>query len=171
MQTLPVFPAKPLALAAALVLALLFCPAAAAGKTCYTPEQAVQHENKDVCVRAHVYRVVELVDGTRFLDVCPPEMPDDACRFSILSLRADRTQVGDLKPLEGQEIEIRGVIRPFNLRHEMVLSHARQLHGGAEKFHPNPSLIKGFSAEDHKGPISDPAQRGGRHRSVYNRKH
>ena len=34
--------------------------------------------NKDVCVTAHVYDVVQLPDGTRFLDVCTPDTTDVA---------------------------------------------------------------------------------------------
>ncbi len=31
--------------------------------------------DKDVCITAHVYDVVELADGTRFLDICTPATP------------------------------------------------------------------------------------------------
>ena len=155
----------------AVFVLLLVCPAAFAGKTCYTPEQAAQHINKEVCIRAHVYEVVELQDGTRFLDVCSPATADDQCRFSIVSLKADRGEVGDLQRLDQQDIEIRGIVRPFNARAEIVLSHVRQLHGGSEKFRPNPALLNGFSAEDHKPAIGDPAMRSGHHRAVFNQRH
>ncbi len=56
--------------------------------------QAGQHLNQDVCIRAHVYEVIELADGTRFLDVCSPETSDAACHFTIVSLREDRKEVG-----------------------------------------------------------------------------
>ena len=61
---------------------------ALAGKTkpCVTAEEATELVNKDVCVSAHIYDVVELPDGTRFLDVCKPETPDEKCRFTIVSL-------------------------------------------------------------------------------------
>jgi len=48
-------------------------------KPCVTADQASKLLNKDVCVTAHVFDVVELPNGTRFLDVCTPETPDDAC--------------------------------------------------------------------------------------------
>ena len=37
-------------------------------KICMTAEEAAKTPNKDVCVTAHIYEVVELPDGTRFLD-------------------------------------------------------------------------------------------------------
>lgn len=145
--------------------ALPTCPAAE--RPCIAPEDAARHLNRDVCVAAHIYDVVELADGTRFLDVCSPETPDEQCRFSIVSLREDRREVGDLSEYKGREVRIRGVIRPFNARTEMVLSHERQFRGGSEKFRPNPALLKGFSAEDHGTAFRDPTLRASRHRSAF----
>ena len=136
-------------------------------RTCYSPEDALSHQNKDVCVTAHVYDVVELADGTRFLDVCRPETPDEQCRFTVMSMHSDRNEVGDLNQYRQQDIEIRGVVRPYGGRAEIILSHARQFHGGAEKFRPNPALLHGFSAEDHKPAVNDPALRSGHHQSVF----
>jgi hypothetical protein len=87
-----------------------------------------------VCIHAHVYDVIELADGTRFLDVCSPETSDAACHFTIVSLRQDNKEVGSLEVLRGQEIEIRGTVHSFAERAGIILSHQRQLHGGAEKF-------------------------------------
>jgi hypothetical protein len=136
----------------------------AAAKPCFDIQQAGQHLNQDVCIRAHVYDVVELADGTRFLDVCSPETSDAACHFTIISLRQDSKEVGSLESLRSQEIEIRGTVHSFAERAGIVLSHQRQLHGGAEKFRPNPALIKGFSAADGKPAFEDPAFKSGGHR-------
>jgi hypothetical protein len=148
---------------------LFFCaiPMGFASSACYSPEDALEHLHKDICITAHVYDVVELSDGTRFLDVCSPETPDAQCRFTIMSMNGDRNEVGDLSQYLHQEIRIRGVIRPYNGRAEILLSHARQFHGGGEKFRPNPALLKGFSAEDHKPGVNDPALRSGHHRSMF----
>src|SRR5579862_5955871 len=78
----------------------------AAERPCYAWLEAGRHLNQDVCVAAHVYDVVELADGTRFLDVCSPETPDEKCSFTIISLRQDRKEVGGLDELRGKEIEI-----------------------------------------------------------------
>ena len=116
-----------------LTLALLvLCPTAgAATKACISLQDVANHLNKDMCVAAHVYDVVELQDGTRFLDLCSPNTSDEDCRFSIVSPRESRADVGDLKPLREQDIQIRGIVRPFAGRTEIVLSHVRQLHGGS----------------------------------------
>ena len=65
-------------------------------KPCVTADEATTLVNKDVCVTAHVYDVVELPDGTRFLDVCTPETTDEKCKFTIVSLWEDRDEVGEL---------------------------------------------------------------------------
>lgn len=120
--------------------------------------------NKDVCVTAHVYDVVELPDGTRFLDVCLPETPDDRCRFTIVSLRPDRDEVGELGKYRDTDVHIRGIVQPMHGRAGMVLSHSRQFYGGPPKFKPNPKLIHGFSAEQGRPAVNDPNLRsqGGR---------
>jgi hypothetical protein len=64
-----------------LVLLALAAPLptfAATQKPCVTAEEASKLVNKDVCVTAYVYDVVQLPDGTRFLDVCTPQTPDQA---------------------------------------------------------------------------------------------
>jgi hypothetical protein len=120
--------------------------------------------NKDVCVTAHIFDVVELPDGTRFLDVCTPETTDEKCKFTIVSLWEDREEVGELSKYRNMNVQIRGIVRPMHGRAGMVLSHARQFYGGPPKFKPNPLLARGFSADESRPPINDPNLRsqGGR---------
>lgn len=112
-------------------------------KACLPPAQAEQKPNKDVCVAVHVYDMVELPDGTRFLDVCSPNTPDDRCWFTIVSLWNDRAQVGSLLQYRDANIQIRGIVRPMCGRWGMEPSHVRQLYG-PPKFRPNPRLTNGF---------------------------
>jgi hypothetical protein len=153
-------------------LMLLLCPLAAFAanpKTCVNQDEAPGLVNKDVCVNVHVYEVVELADGTRFLDVCAPETPDDKCRFTIVSLREDRVEVGELQKFRDADVHARGIVQPMHGRNGMMLSHARQFHGGPPKFKPNPKLLHGFSGEQAKPPISDPNLRAqGGHRAFMN---
>jgi len=153
-------------------LMLLLCPLAAFAanpKTCVNQDEAPGLVNKDVCVNVHVYEVVELADGTRFLDVCAPETPDDKCRFTIVSLREDRVEVGELQKFRDADVHVRGIVQPMHGRNGMILSHARQFHGGPPKFKPNPKLLHGFSGEQAKPPISDPNLRAqGGHRAFMN---
>lgn len=133
-------------------------------KPCLTADQAAKALNKDVCISAHIYDVVQLSDGTRFLDVCSPETPDDKCRFTVVSLGQDRDTVGELRKYREMDVQIRGIVRPMHGRAGILLSHARQFNGGPPRFRPNPVLARGFDAEASRPPISDPNLRpqGGR---------
>jgi hypothetical protein len=139
-------------------LAALCIPAltlAAKPKPCVPADQAAQILNKDICISAHIYDVVQLPDGTRFLDVCSPQTPDDQCRFTVVSPPEDRTEVGELTKYRDADVQIRGIVQPMHGRAGMVLSHARQFYGGPPKFKPNPLLARGFSAENERPPLSD----------------
>lgn len=155
-----------------LLLSVLLCPVAAFAahpKACIPVDEAAQLANKDVCIEAHVYDVVELPDGTRFLDVCTPDTPDQKCRFTIVSLREDREEVGELRKFRDASVHVRGVVQPMHGRSGMVLSHVRQFYGGPPKFKPNPKLLHGFSGEQSKPPIADPNLRPhGGHRAFMN---
>jgi hypothetical protein len=139
-----------------LLLAAAPVPAVGAQKRCVTADQASKLVNKEVCVTAYVYDVVQLPDGTRFLDVCTPQTPDDACRFTIVSLWEDHDEVGELGKYRDMNVQIRGIVQPMHGRAGMVLSHARQFSGGPPKFKPNPKLARGFSADQSRPPVSDP---------------
>jgi hypothetical protein len=129
---------------------------AAAAKPCVATDQASKQLNKDICISAHIYDVVELPDGTRFLDVCTPQTTDEACRFTIISLWEDHAEVGELRKYRDMDVQVRGIVRPMHGRAGMVLSHARQFYGGPPKFKPNPRLARGFSADQSRPPINDP---------------
>ncbi len=142
---------------------------AAQQKPCLTAEEASNQVNKDVCISAHIYDVVELPDGTRFLDVCTPDTPDDRCRFTIVSLWEDRDEVGELHKYRDMDVHVRGIVRPMHGRAGIVLSHARQFYGGPPKFKPNPRLVRGFSAEESRPAVGDPNLRSqGGHRAFMN---
>jgi hypothetical protein len=142
---------------------------AAKPKPCVPADQAAQVLNKNVCISAHIYDVVQLPDGTRFLDVCSPQTPDDQCRFTVVSLPEDRSEVGELTRYRDANVQIRGIVQPMHGRAGMVLSHARQFYGGPPKFKPNPLLARGFTAEQERPAINDPNLRSqGGHRSFMN---
>ncbi len=160
-----------LAPAARCVGAQQTAPTKHTGPACMTASEAAQplKVNKDVCVSAHIYDVVELADGTRFLDVCPPDQPDDQCRFTFLSLRPDRDDVGDLRRYRNQNVEVRGILRATHGRMGILISHVRQFSGGPEKFRPNPKLLRDFSGQSDRMPVQDPnLVNSGHHRSFMN---
>jgi hypothetical protein len=154
-------------------LVLIVCvptlASAAKSRPCVTADQASKILNKDICISAHIYDVVQLPDGTRFLDVCSPQTPDDQCRFTVVSLPEDRIEVGELTKYRDADVQIRGIVQPMHGRAGMVLSHARQFYGGPPKFKPNPLLARGFSAENERPPLNDPNLRPhGGHRAFMN---
>ncbi len=155
-----------------IVLLMVVLPALAfAGqqKPCVTADEATKLIDKDVCVSAHIYDVVELPDGTRFLDVCTPDTTDEKCRFTIVSLWEDREEVGELRKYRDMNVQVRGIVRPMHGRAGMVVSHARQFYGGPPKFKPNPKLARGFNAEQDRPPLYDPNLRSqGGHRAFMN---
>jgi len=138
-------------------------PCAARSKSCVTAEEASRMLNKDVCITARVYEVVELSDGTRFLDICTPETPDERCRFTIVSFADDRSAVGELRKYRDMNVRVRGIVRPMHGRAGMVVSHVRQFYGGPPRFKPNPRLARGFSGEQERPPLSDPNLRAQGH--------
>jgi hypothetical protein len=138
-------------------------------KPCVTAEEATKLVDKDVCVSAHIYDVVELPNGTRFLDVCAPDTPDEKCRFTLVSLREDREEVGELRKYRDMNVQVRGIVRPMHGRAGIVVSHARQFYGGPPKFRPNPRLARGFNGEEERPPLNDPNLRSqGGHRAFMN---
>ncbi|HUV69840.1 MAG TPA: hypothetical protein VMW15_09285 [Terracidiphilus sp.] len=138
-------------------------------KQCITADQASRFLNKDICIAAHIYDVVQLPNGTRFLDVCTPDTPDARCHFTIESLWEDHGDVGELSKYKDTDVRVRGLVQPMHGRVGMMLSNARQFHGGPPKFRPNPRLAHGFSAEESRPPVSDPNLRSqGSHRAFMN---
>lgn len=151
--------------------------AAHAARRCYTTVQAPHHLHHKTCVRAHVYREINLDDGTRILDLCGPQAAGD-CEFALVSLDHDRKSVGNLQQYVGDDIEVRGTIEPIRDRAEILLRKANQLHEldasetaashrpretrkSQDRFQANPTLLKSFNAEQTRMPVSDPAFRTG----------
>ena len=155
-----------------LALILLFCSVAAFAKRpkpSITADEAVRLVNKDVCIEAHVYDVLQLQDGTQFLDACSPETPDEKCAFTVVSLRADREEVGELRKYRDADVDLRGIVQAMRGRSGIMLSHARQFYGGPPKFRPNPKPLRGFTGGESKPPIADPNLRPhGVHRAFMN---
>jgi hypothetical protein len=139
------------------MLAIASLSAQAKPRPCIPIEDASHNLNKDICISAHIYDVVQLPDGTRFLDVCTPQTTDDACRFTIISFWEDHTEVGDLKNYRDSNIQVRGIVQSLHGRAGLVLSHARQFNGGPPKFRPNPQLARGFNAAQSRPPVNDPS--------------
>jgi hypothetical protein len=61
-----------------------------------------------------------------------------ACPFSVVLFSHDLKDVGDVRRLEGRTIEIRGSIRLYDGRPEIILTRITQIAGGATLIPPLP---------------------------------
>jgi hypothetical protein len=138
----------------ALFILTAILPAAAAHArdlTC-TPADNTLHTSADTCLAAHVYDVVTVTGGTRFLDLCSPDIPDESCHLSIVSYKKDSRQVGDLTAFRGKDISIRGAVQKFDGRYVIVLNDQRQFHGQPARFIPDPRLLRNSPGEEDQDP-------------------
>jgi len=125
----------------ALLLFLLATPLASASD-CVPIFEARQHVGEDKCVTGKVVRVKIGARGVHFLDFCEDEV---ACPFSVVVFSHDLRDVGDVRRLAGQTIEIRGAVKLYDGRPEIILTRLRQITGGAAMI---PALPKNYDVEN-----------------------
>jgi hypothetical protein len=140
----------------------------ASHRACYSPTQASEHVDQDICLAVHIYRVEEASDGTRILDVCgnsvaaadeatvPHLAGSTSCSLLVMSLAQDRHEVGTLENVTNKDVQVRGTVHSMQGQTVLLVSHARQFHDGPEKFRPNPELLRGFTADEAATAFRDP---------------
>jgi hypothetical protein len=133
-------------------LAVLCFGIAACSHTLWAAEcipfaEAGKYVGSTKCVRGKVVRVEPGSGGVHFMDFC-----DDfrTCPFVVVVFAGNLKQVGDVRQLAGQEIEIHGPIKDYDGRAEIILERLSQLHGEAARI---PPLPKEYDVE-HKGKFS-----------------
>ena len=109
--------------------------------TCIPFDQAQKHIGETQCVSGKVLRVEAGVRGVHYLDFCEDY---GACSFSVVVFATDLKRIGDVDQLAGKTIEIRGEVKEYDGRAEIVLENARQLGGEATRLPPFP---KNFDVE------------------------
>lgn len=121
------------------VLLLLLTPAV--GADCIPFSEAAKHVGQTKCVSGRIVRVKPGSRGTTFFDFC-----DDyrLCPFTVVVFARDLKDVGDVRQLQGKQVEIHGEIKQYDGRAEIVLREARQLGGEAAQI---PSLPKAYDVE------------------------
>ena len=117
--------------------AVTFLAIASAGRAadCVTLDQARAYVGEVKCVTGKVVRVTTNDQGTHFLDFCEDRT---VCPFSAVVFPADLRDVGDVRKLAGRVIEIRGPVKLYDGRAEIVLRRINQLSGGAAMIPPVP---------------------------------
>src|SRR5512143_2746025 len=91
-------------LASILWFAFASAPAVA---QCIPFSEALQHVGETRCVKGKVLHVEQGKAGTTYLDFC---LDYKQCTFTVVIFASNLRDVGDVRQLEGQEIEIHGPI-------------------------------------------------------------
>lgn len=124
------------------LLALLFSARSASASDCIPIHEASQHVGETRCVTGKVVRVKVGVKGVHFLDFCEDQM---SCPFSVVVFYDDLKDVGDVRRLAGRTIEIRGAVKIYDGRPEIILNRISQIEGGAAMI---PPLPKNYDVEN-----------------------
>jgi hypothetical protein len=121
---------------------------------CIPMAEAENRIGDQVCVTGKVLKVAQSKSGTHFLNFCENYRK---CPFTVVVFPSNLKDVGDVRALEGKEIEIFGKIQRWYGHAEIVLRDARQLKGEAAKL---PPLPKEYDVE-RKGRFSSTAPSSG----------
>jgi DNA/RNA endonuclease YhcR with UshA esterase domain len=91
---------------------------------CVSFAEARKHVGTTQCVSGTVVHVEDGSNGVTFLNFCQDHQ---TCPFTVVVFPADLSKVGDLRQLEGRQIEIKGTIQDYDGRAEIILRHTQQL--------------------------------------------
>jgi hypothetical protein len=118
-----------------LFIAFLGAPFASRASECLPIALASQHVGETKCIVGKVLRVKIGAKGVHFIDFCEDQM---ACPFSVVVFPADLKDIGDVRRLAGQMIEIHGPVKLYKGRAEIVFSRISQLTAGSTLIPPLP---------------------------------
>ncbi len=124
------------------VIFILLSPASARAADCLQIHETAQHIGEVKCVTGKVVRVKVGTNGVHFLDFCEDQM---TCPFTVVVFGHDLKDVGDVRRLAGRTIEIRGALKIYDNRPEIILSRISQIEGGAAMI---PPLPKNYDVEN-----------------------
>jgi hypothetical protein len=125
------------------VVALATSRPAAASSSCIPIAEAGKHIGATRCVTGKVVRVKQGPGGVHFFDFCENYR---TCPFTVVVFSSDLKQIGDVRQLEGKQIEIDGEIKSYDGRAEIVLHRLGQLRGDAAHI---PVMPKDYDVERH----------------------
>jgi hypothetical protein len=117
------------------VVAVLFSTPLFAASDCLSIGDAKQHIGETKCVMGRVLRVKVGAKGVHYVDFCQDQM---ACPFTVVVFPHDLKDVGDVRRLAGKMIEIRGPVKLYGGRAEIILNRVNQLTGGSTLIPPLP---------------------------------
>ena len=120
--------------AGAALLPILLAPLLSASD-CLPIHEASQHVGETKCITGKVIRVKVGVKGVHYLDFCEDQL---ACPFTVVVFPSDLKDVGDIRRLAGRTIEVRGAVKLYDSRAEIILKRISQIAGGAALIPPLP---------------------------------
>ena len=123
-----------------ILLTLLALPSQASD--CIPIHKAGQYIGETKCVTGKVLRVKVGQGGVHFLDFCEDQA---ACPFTVVVFSHDLKDVGDVRRLVGRTIEVRGSVKAYDGRPEIILRRIGQIEGGAAMI---PPLPKNYDVEN-----------------------
>jgi hypothetical protein len=142
-----------------LALMTLVLPIICTASDCVPFQESRQYIGKTQCVVGKVVRVKVAPSGVHFLEFCEDQM---ACPFTVVIFSHDLKDIGDVRRLAGRTIEIRGEVKLYDGRPEIILSRIGQIEGGAAMI---PPLPKNYDVENrdhynagHFRPAKKPAK-------------
>ena len=91
---------------------------------CVPFHEARKHIGETRCVSGKIFRVEQGNKGAHYLDFCEDYR---TCPFTVVIFASDLRHVGDVRHLQGKEIEIHGPVKEYDGRAEIILSESRQL--------------------------------------------
>jgi len=144
---------------ALLILCLLFVAPFLSASDCIAAHEAGQHVGETKCVAGKVLRVKVGASGVHFLDFCEDQA---TCPFTVVVFSRDLKDVGDVRRLAGRMIEIKGPVKLYDGRAEIILNHISQITGGAAMIPPLPKNYdvenRGHYSAGHLRPTKKPAK-------------
>ena len=117
------------------IITILLLGSMLAAAKCIPIEETPKKIGDTVCVAGKVLKVDQSRGGTFFLNFCEDYRK---CPFSVVVFPSNLKDVGDVRQLQGKDIEIHGKIQEWRGRAEIILRDARQLKGEAAKIPPIP---------------------------------
>jgi hypothetical protein len=152
-------PAARCASGATAVLMILLSTRAHAASDCLPIREASRHVGETKCVIGKVLRVKVGAKGVHFLDFCEDQM---ACPFTVVVFPSDLKDVGDVRRLTGRTIEVRGAVKLYDSRAEIILKRISQIAGGSTLIPPLPKEYDvektGHYSAGHLRPTKKPAK-------------
>jgi hypothetical protein len=138
---------------------------------CVPFAEANKHVGTNQCVSGTVLRVENGSKGVTYLSFCKykdrdkdkikdndENNKDQACPFSVVVFPADLKKMGDVRQLEGRQIEIKGTIQDYDGRAEIVLRRSQQLGDAAFLLFPTVPMDYDVERGGHKASGSTHAK-------------